>query len=267
MENTSSDLRQKIIEMISPFNLFLVVLEMVFIVLMVMGFSNIMNEPEGEVGIGTSEISEKIEGTSEGLDDDISKAVYEAVAVNNSEMANVSRNGVIVRDEIVVSKEMGDSGLRHMSFIVDIPELKQSYRVFYDDYSEVDKDDLSGGAPEILVTCLNGSDEMIYDDFSCGDNYGGLGKYYVARGHEGLMGGGSEQVVADYKVFLPQDRYYDGEIVDEAYLEITAYCGEESAEEKAVNNVGEFFRGLGLDLNDFKYKIVTECEYYNEDEQ
>ena len=62
MENGISDFQRKMQEMINPFNLFLLFLEVVFIVLMAMGFSNVLSEPEMEVGIGANEISREIEG-------------------------------------------------------------------------------------------------------------------------------------------------------------------------------------------------------------
>ena len=264
MENGISDFQRKMQEMINPFNLFLLFLEVVFIVLMAMGFSNVLSEPEMEVGIGANEISREIEGASGGLDDDISRAVYEIVAMNTSQETNVNQNGVVVRDGTVINKEINDLGLRYVSFIVDIPKIKQSYRVYYDDYDEIDENDISGRAPEVLVACLNGSDEMIYEDFDCKDDYNDLARYYVVRGYEEF---GNEQGDGGYKVYLSGDKRYDGSVQSETYVEITAYCGDADAEKKAVDGVSKFFKELGFDLNDFKYKIVTECEYYNEDEQ
>lgn len=106
-------------------------------------------------------------GDQENIERNLFTAVEKNSTVINS--TNITAN---VRDNTVIAQNIfGKYGLSYLSLIIDLPELNQSYRLFHEYDSTAEK--WTFNTEEFLIiTCLNDSDEIIYKDFNCKDQYG-----------------------------------------------------------------------------------------------
>lgn len=245
MEDNLTDFQRKLRGVFNPFNLFLMVLEMGFLIFVGVIFANVLTEPNVVPEVGADEFVGQIEGLSWELSDDIGRAIYDAIAKNTGDGRNVDESGVIVRDGSLIDRRFDGADLRYVSFIVDVPELSQSYWVYYDDYGELDADELSGGAPEVVVACLVDDNEMIYKDFDCRDGGSGLARNYV---------------VAEYLKYFRSDgfvAFVDPGDEEMKHIRVMSkkheYTDEES--ERYVRETKEFIESLGISPELFEYTV------------
>lgn len=104
-------------------------------------------------------LKEKASMLSENEIKDIQKKTFKIVS-ENSESINKSTIEATIRDNRMHVKNFGGYS-RYINMIVDIPDLKQSYQVFYSSGAVID--------PEVnsYVLCLNKEADMTYGDFGC----------------------------------------------------------------------------------------------------
>lgn len=171
----------------------------------------------------------------------IESNIYDIVSINNK--GDIANNGAKIREGSVRRAYIEDLNAHFINFIVDIENLKQSYRFAW----------LWGGnsskQQEPIVTflmtfCLK-DDEMIYGDFNCKDNYNGHGldiaAYNLIRRH----------VFDNFSTKL-------NDVLQEKQLRITIqlFPGEEITEETATQELSNYLSELGFNLDDFKYDFV-----------
>lgn len=101
----------------------------------------------------------------------IQRKLFSAIQ-ENVDNINVSSTKATIRgDSVKTYPDLGKSGLDYVSAIIDVPDLGQSYRLFFEYNSEVDN--WTESPHELfLITCLNELDQIIYPDFKCHDSYG-----------------------------------------------------------------------------------------------
>ena len=167
---------------INPVIVTLVVLQIVFIILMIFSFNNVLKVDNPVLNVGVNGLDQEIEGLTEEGKQDIEYSIYRAIANNSANSDTVQRSGVYVRDGSLVNTYFEKINIKYISFIADIPDLEQSYKVAYvwtddssnkyvsPDYTAVTfclpKEQLGYAKKEIVANLIRGNDYMIpgYDD-------------------------------------------------------------------------------------------------------
>jgi hypothetical protein len=124
----------------------------------------IFNAKAGKVNI--SNYSDYTETIPSGLREGIDEALYRAVELNLSEGEKMITSSASIRKKTPQSSYNNSTNITSGSFIVDLKDIRQSYKVFYDWSADKDNPGVSG--TPIAVNCLS-SDDRIYKDFKCID--------------------------------------------------------------------------------------------------
>lgn len=242
MENI--DTQDKVMHWISPINVFLCLLEVCFVVFCSYSFVSLLDDSSVEAKIDLSDNSSfnGLTGVSE-VDEGIGSALYDVLVLNLSDINRLNSENVVIRDG-KISKYYYDEGSYYTGFIVDLPDVSQSYFVHY--YDVNDRDDTNENGDHgytVTVSCLTKL-EMIYGDFACRDRNGGMARNYV------LMG------LLDYADF--EDFYAYIDEGDLSRIKIVSRFYEHSPEQDAkyVEEVKEFVESLGIPVELFEYYIV-----------
>lgn len=106
-----------------------------------------------------SGLKDKATFLSETAVKDIQKKAFKIVS-ENSESVNKSSIKATIRDGKIFAEKFGDRS-NYINMIIDIPDLEQSYQVFYSSNAVIN--------PEVssYVLCLNEEGDKIYKNFEC----------------------------------------------------------------------------------------------------
>lgn len=242
--------KQPIIK-INPITFIAILIQIVFIVLLIVtlnGFIGTNREmPRVEVDGLTSEIEDLPEFGGEDIEHDIYLALRE-----NISSETLRKNGIKIRNGSLINNYYESLGLYYVNFIIDIPDIEQSYQViakWTDDGYGGDPlyDDVSGVVTGVL--CLD-SDQLIYGEFDCKpwrdyvkhviiDSLLDLGQDEI--GNNIMLTSEYRDNMEDYKVKME----YFG-------CDTMCYCRVASGEEKklAVEKFEGFIKGLGFKAED-----------------
>lgn len=194
--NNNSDVKKA-----SPVTVTFIILQLFFILVLIFSIPSLFPNDHIESTETTRQpkiIIENIETVTPKLSNfdinSIQQKLLKTVQDNTSTVNVIDTKAIVRSDATKIIPQFGDSGLNYLSTILDIPDLKQSYKLFYeypnDSYSQ---------APDphrlFLITCLNKLDQIIYPDFTCHDSYdstiynGVVAKYisYLSNDHFSLF--------------------------------------------------------------------------------
>ena len=103
--------------------------------------------------------------------DTIQRKLFDSVQNNIDDINTTSTTATVRPDSVTIHPHLSESGLNYLSAIIDIPDLRQSYKLFYE-YDSESADWTPSPHELFLITCLNQADEILYSDFSCYDSHG-----------------------------------------------------------------------------------------------
>lgn len=224
--------------------------EIVFLIIVLVVFLDIMREPEIDHKVKVDNIN-SIEGIPEVIADKVGVTLYNAMSVNLDANQNIRVSGAVIRDGTLLEKhfdesQIGTDGVNIASFIVDVPSARQSYWMWYswlDGYGGEEDDDWK---MESVVACPMG-EEAIYMDFACKDLL-----------NEPVR----NQIVTEYLKCLYSEDFYaymDLDDLDMKRIKIIASKSEFSQEEeqKYLNETRKFVRSLGVSPDLFEYSVES----------
>lgn len=174
----------------------------------------------------------------------ISRVVYDMVEHNNK---NIDKVSYLVRVDSKKETYDKDTQILVNSLIVDIPKLKQSYRISYDN----NKSEQSDG---IYAYCLT-KDEMIYPAFNC---------YNLGESKK-------ESAYTTIKEILPINRKVDGVNYSienqvfyndnsQPFLKITGnFCNNEVLKKKIEEDFLDLAKQNGIYNNRLNYQFIDSC--------
>lgn len=229
---------------LSPINGLAVVLEVIFLVFVGVTFADILKEPvvSRDIVINNNIDQADFAGS------ELNESLYNTMLLNSVNMNNIGLDGVFFREGSLKEVNFEKAGFTYSSFIVDIPSMQQSYRIYHE---QLDRDDNVREydikpAEVVMVTCLYSNDDIIYDDYKCMDEYS--------------QDMGSD-IVAEYLRYTDFDGFYayiGEDDVDMKTINIVSskyeYTDAESAE--YVKDVRGFVESLGISADLFDYKVM-----------
>lgn len=158
------------------------VLQIIFIILLIVSISRLFrsdviddNDPS-RIPAATINNFDSVapEGYS-GSIDQIERTLFDLI-IRNSQNKNASKDvDVFIREDSVKSVYFGNKNVNYFSAIVDVPDLRQSYW-FYNEYSNTMNNKYIDYSKTYRIFCLDDSQEIIYQDFDCQDDFGIKGR-------------------------------------------------------------------------------------------
>ena len=223
-----------------------VVVQVLFVGLCVATLSRVLVNDNVEEGEFARLPSITIDGLSETLVDAteedtkvIEWMLLDTVKKNMSEVDFGSIKGV-VRSESVKTYYFGAQKIYYYSAVIDVPEIRQSYRVVHEYSDEQDNEYLSANE-QYIILCLSDLGEIRYAEFDCKSDYDKLTyntivmKYIWYFDFEEFV---VRSVSGDYSkiriIALKDD--YNGDVL--------------------VKKVKEAIRGLGVSPDLFEYEVA-----------
>ncbi len=150
-----------------------IILQIVFTVFIVASLLNNTRSDEVETkeymsraSLPVSNIFEVFPDFTEDGAKELNNSLYEMAKLNNSEI-NLATEATI-RSGTEHAYFFEKTGLNYYSAIVDIPNLEQSYRFFYEVFNREKEEKMqASGKERSMIICLNNEEDIIYPDFNC----------------------------------------------------------------------------------------------------
>ena len=204
----------------------------------VQGYSSAQSEKEDDEKVKVVNLDGSLDETKKAV---IGGVLYKVAVLNNG--VGISNRDGKVREGSVYSVYIEDLDLYFLNFIVDIEELKQSYRVVYRWTDNYPNKSAPADDPA-MAFCLD-DDELVYGGFDCKDDYSGHGKDLVVYGVLRY------KLFGDFTVGLVSD-VIGGEALE---FRINTATDDSEAKDFAVSRVSKYLSSLGFDINDFRYTV------------
>lgn len=123
----------------------------------------------------------------------IAHTLTEAIEVNAANL-DIPNTKAIIRNDTLATQDFSILNFKTLSFIVDIPNLEQSYQVYYNYPIDQDlvtffSEDTDAPFPDVLhsALCVNEPSQIIYPDFDCRSIYPTDARYQIAQSYINLL--------------------------------------------------------------------------------
>lgn len=254
---------------INPVAMVAIVIQLLFVVAAAVSINQILEPKQPKLEVNLNGLNQAVPGLPEDEKDSIGFYIFQAIS-NNNPGSNILKNGINVRENSTINKYYENADMYYASFIVDIPDIEQSYRV-----SQVwaGGDDNQYISPNIntAVVCLD-EDEMIYPDFNCrNDNM-----YSAQTVLASVLRAVRTQFEKDGSVTMSLEYYGDyGDSrirISRWECETLCFCRKltEEGKNQVVEEFREFLEDLGYKLSQVPYYVYN-CEneerIINEDDE
>ena len=175
--------------------------------------------------------------------------LYEAASLNINDDRSIAFSDAHIREGSLKNVYFDEINTEYNSFVVDIPSIQGSYKVYYEKPDEQTKTGaLNERAVEVIVTCLANAEEIIYDDSSCVDKYNNLGHGVIVKEYIQY---------ADFEDFYA---YIDKEDLSRIRIVSRYYAHTSEQDAEYIQEVKQFVESLGISADLFEYYIVPNSE-------
>ncbi len=248
MEIDWNSFQDRIRGYINPVVFIFVFIEMSFLVIVVAIILSVSRVPELNLEVEVSGI-DRIEGIPDVIADKAEIALYNAMSVNFAYGQSIDASGAVVRDDTIIEKRFDSDntdidGTSIVSFIVDIPNVKQSYWMWYSWLDGYNGEEENDWMLESAVACPVGN-ESLYEDFVCRD--------WVEDPVR-------NQIVAEYLKYLHSEDFYayvnpDDPEMQEIFIVVSGADSSQESEQKYVTEVKDYIDSIGVSSEIFNYIV------------
>lgn len=234
---------------VSPIVILFIMIQLLFIVLLVISFLNLRQsdgatDRKNEPKVTIDGLTAKIKDFPNSYTDDIEHSLTETIELNVDNF-NISNVEAVIRDNSLKVKDFYDYGFKALSVIVDIPNLEQSYQIFYKystDYENI-VDSAYYDNPR-AVLCLSEEMDKIYPNFKCQASYPQETRF---------------KIVADYLKYL--DFNYFSAFTDDSLTKIiinpTEYSPTDEEKASYLQETKNAIESLGISPEIFTYEVSS----------
>ena len=244
---------------INPIIIIAIVLELLFIILVIATLNSILNSEQDTPKIAIDNYSQvensiELEGNiSNNLKKDIlGRAIYRTVSMNYS--GNLKNSGAKIREGSMRSLYLNDYDFQYMNFLIDLPDIQQTYRVIYrQGGSKTPEGLLSIDEYNAIVLCPR-EEDLIYEAFDCEDGFGSTAIDSILK------------TLIRYSEFegFAVNPVIDMKTGNIDTIEIVMESDDEKQQEAAVNQVKEFLESVGMNPDDYTYTVGQEFSHYDD---
>lgn len=158
---------------INPIAAIFVVVQVIFILAIIISAPKLFKDDE----ISAGDYNEQPKVVIENLGTIFSGSSERVETIERSLLGIIQNNtnNVNLKSAIATMRDVKESyfsyeNLHHLSFIVDIPDLSQSYQIFYE-YSDDENNQYISINDSIIPLCLSEYETKVYPEFECKDLY------------------------------------------------------------------------------------------------
>ncbi len=138
----------------------------IVIILLVVTLINLLRDNEFGTEIRIDNLTSEYQNLPKIRQDLIFNNLYETIAFNSPDGMEIPKSGAIVREGSAKYDYNETTKVYYGDFIVDIPNIEQSYRIQFE-WSPINNNQSLGGYP-VVITCLK-KEFQIYPNFVCKD--------------------------------------------------------------------------------------------------
>lgn len=171
MENGYTENNIKI--KINPIVAIFIAIQVIFILAIIISVPKLLEDNE----ISAGDYNEQPKVAVEDLETILSGSSEEVETIERSLLGIIQNNinNVNLKSTIAIMRDIKESyfsyeNLHHLSFVVDIPDLSQSYQIFYE-YSDDENNQYISINDSIIPLCLSEYETKVYTEFECKDLY------------------------------------------------------------------------------------------------
>ena len=162
---------------INPIIVIAVIIELLFIFLVIATVNSILNSEQDTPKVAIDNYSQiengiELEGNiGNNLKRDVlGRAIYRTVSMNYS--GNLKNSGAKVREDSMRSLYLEDYDYQYISFLIDLDDLQQTYRVVYRQGDSKTPSGLLGIDEYNAIVFCPKEEDLIYESFECHDEFG-----------------------------------------------------------------------------------------------
>jgi len=153
----------------------LALLALVVIILAVWLISTLMTPAAPKIdygpGVEIVDLKKQIPEISDDFANNLKADLFSMLNKNSSSTVNNETTKATIRSGSVTSEKDDNENSRYYSFIIDVDSLRQSYRVQMNWSYDKDGNAIPYGGYPTIISCLFDTDEAIYGDFKCVDDF------------------------------------------------------------------------------------------------
>ena len=244
------------IRQIEPITIIFIFFQLVFVIILGVTINSIFNQKAETAKINIDNYSTISKndgnysvdvGNGAELNDSQKSAVegvlYNIAALNN--LGNIPNYRAKIRDGSVYNAYIKDLDIYLLNFIVDLEELGQSYRIVYRWTDHYPNKNAPADEP-VVAFCLR-SEELIYGNFDCKDDYNEYGEDFIVYS---LLK--NKNFDGNFFISLFGD-VSNGGTLEKIY--ISPIVNNEETRAEAENTLREWLANLGFDLDNFNYEF------------
>ena len=157
-----------------------------------------------------------------------------------NETKDFDMNRAIVRKNTIKIKNFEEFDLSYLSFIIDLPEHKQSFQVNHEwssnNGNEYLSEDFKG-----QVYCIYDKSKIKYEEFDCKDSYSSDPKYKMVKEY------------ARFSYDEDTNREITSDENDSTHIIVTAFDFSEENEEELVAYTQKWVESLGFSTDGFRF--------------
>lgn len=229
---------------ITPFGAIVCIFQIVFVAVMATLFVEVLKEEAiiPEVSFEDGSIFDKIEGLPEDARQMLERGLYGEIAKNTDIRYSIPNSGASIRNETLISTYFDEIDVHYVYFIVDIPELEQSYQIKYEWSDDVKNQNLSIN-DRMMVMCPS-EEQLVYESFDCVDDYNQNGESLILYAYI------NENSFEGFDVILPDD-FNQFVVISGFNIRVDG----EIDSELSVIALKNFIKSLGFDAEKFEYSV------------
>lgn len=227
-----------------------IIVELVFLIIVGSKIINIINEDdritkaEDQPRINISGLPSDNINLRQEFIDEISHNILDAIKQNSS-ILDLPKTNAIVRNDSLQLKSFNHQNFNALSFIVDIPNLQQSYQVYYK--YPIDTTEVLTTENPFAILCLEDKAQIIYPNFKCRSSYPTNIR---------------QQIASDYIKFLEFDNFsiaIDNNDPTQININPITDVTDEVAKEY-IAQIKASIQDLGVSPEIFKYHVIQKAD-------
>lgn len=232
--------------------LIFIAVQIVFIIMAAASIIPLLSKSDKiPAGDYASQPSVTIENLSQAIPDfpsnnteELQHLLLSIIQINDSNV-NLVDSRAIVREGTVINKYFHGPNLNYISAVIDIPEISQSYQLFYQ-YSNDPSNIYIDPNDSIIFLCVADETNVIYSDFDCTDIYSQTTR---------------NSIISKYLKYVEFDDFMasTGQNIDD--ITIFPVDFNRVNEDDFIKQTKEAVRSFGISPDLFSYRVLSADEY------
>ena len=222
------------------------VIQLIFIIVLIIIISNLNKDTYVPANVPISSLEDDLAEIPENSVEVIESMLYDSIASNGGALESISNSDAQIRENTMADIYFEDIDMHYISFIVDIPSIRQSYQVF-NEWSDnrTNPNYLTNMAT--MIMCLP-KEQIIYADHDCKDRFNHNGQKILASKFIDHF---------DFEYFTP---YFKEGDLSTIYINPINYNITEAVKQSYTQKTKDAIFSLGITPDLFEYHVLEQSD-------